>query len=134
MRKQMAVLSLVMAGLMAACAPLQPTDGTRTEPRQQLRVDADVLYTMSVTELVHTRIEQASGDSLLKIQFAIKARDTSDFEWQVTWFNADGIVVPSIAAGYRRAHVVRGQVRYFSAIAPSTDVVDFQLHLREKRE
>lgn len=134
MRKQLALMCLVMAGLLAACAPIQPVDGTRTEPREQLKVDADVLYTLTVTELVHTRIKQASGDSLLQIQFAVEAHDDSDLEWNVTWFNADGMVVPSIAEGYRRAHILRGQTRYFTATAPSTRAVDFQLHLREKSE
>ncbi|HEA51742.1 hypothetical protein LCGC14_1525070 [marine sediment metagenome] len=127
--------SVLLAGMLvlglAGCAS-QPETSSVID-RAELKVDPEVIYTMDVTELLKTRLEQPGGDSLLQVQFAVEARSDTELAWNVTWFDASGIMVKSVGEGYRKATLLTGQTRYFNATAPSTRVTTFQLHLREPK-
>jgi uncharacterized protein YcfL len=116
---------------MAGCAS-QPTPNALLE-RQELKVDPEVIYTMTVTELLEERISQPGGESLLQIQFAVEARSDAELAWKVTWFDANGLMVKGVGEAYRKASVLTGQTRYFKATAPNARVTSYQLHLREPK-
>ena len=121
---------LIFLGLaLAACAQTPTTDTPQT--RETLLVDPEVQFSMEVTELLETQLPQADGSSLLQIQFAVKATSKAPMAWKVTWFDAQGQTVKGVGESYRNVSVLPGQTRYFSATAPHTDVVSYQIHLRE---
>jgi uncharacterized protein YcfL len=122
--------SLLILALVGCASP--PVTNAPAE-RQALKVDPEVSYATDVTELVETRLEQPDGSSLLQVQFALEARSDSELAWKITWFDASGMVVNSVGEGYRKATLLRGQTRYFTATAPDTSVASYQLHLREPR-
>jgi uncharacterized protein YcfL len=86
---------------------------------------------MEVTELIEKQLAQPDGGSLLHIQFAVKATSRAQMAWKVTWFDTEGQTVKGVGESYRNVSVLPGQTRYFSATAPHTDVVSYQIHLRE---
>ncbi|PPI80542.1 DUF1425 domain-containing protein [Marinobacter flavimaris] len=116
---------------MAGCAS-QPEANALIE-RQELKVDPEVIYTMTVTELLEERLPQPGGESLLQIQFAVEARSDAELAWKVTWFDASGLVVKGVGDAYRKASVLTGQTRYFKAAAPHARATSYQLHLREPK-
>jgi uncharacterized protein YcfL len=116
---------------MAGCAA-QPEANALIE-RQELKVDPEVIYTMTVTELLEERLPQPGGESLLQIQFAVEARSDAELAWKVTWFDASGLVVKGVGDAYRKASVLTGQTRYFKATAPHARATSYQLHLREPK-
>lgn len=122
-----ALLSLVL--VLAGCAS-QPATSPMIE-RQELKVDPEVIYTMTVTELFEERLAQPGGDSLLQIQFAVEAHSDARLAWKATWFDGNGMVVKGVGEGYRQASLLTGQTRYFKATAPHSRVTSYQLHLRE---
>ena len=128
--------SVLLAGVLvfglAGCA-LQPDVSSTMIDRQELKVDPEVIYTTDVTELFQKRVTQPGGDSLLHVQFAVEARSDTELAWKVTWFDDSGMVVKSVGEGYRKATLLTGQARYFSATAPHSRVTSFQLHLREPK-
>jgi|TARA_R110001592_G_scaffold46409_11_gene147708 uncharacterized protein YcfL len=128
--------SVLLAGVLvfglASCA-LQPEVSSTMIDRQELKVDPEVIYTTDVTELFQQRVTQPGGDSLLQVQFAVEARSDTELMWKVTWFDDSGMVVKSVGEGYRKATLLTGQARYFSATAPHSRVTSFQLHLREPK-
>ncbi|WP_404364572.1 YcfL family protein [Marinobacter sp.] len=128
MSARLTILFLLTLALIA-CAQTPPADSP--QEREQLQVDPEVQFSMRVTELFEERLQQASGDSLLQIQFAVKASSGARMAWKVTWFDADGRKIDSVGESYREASLLAGQTRYFTATAPHPDVVDYQLHLRE---
>ncbi|AXS81847.1 MULTISPECIES: YcfL family protein [Marinobacter] len=128
---QLAVLILVTS-LLGACAPIQPE--REVVQRDDLRVDPEIGGFVTVTELLEKRIDMPGGGDLLKIQFAVQAYQDTLMEWAVTWFDAEGMVVPGVGEGYRPARVLPNQTRFFTATAPHEKVVSYQLHLREDRE
>lgn len=121
------LLILALAGCASPPATNAPAE------RETLKVDPEVSYSTDVTELVKTHLEQPDGSSLLQVQFALEARSDSELVWKVVWFDASGMVVNSVGEGYRKATLLRGQTRYFTATAPDADVTSYQLHLREPR-
>jgi uncharacterized protein YcfL len=121
---------LIFLGLaLAACAQTPTTDTPQT--RETLLVDPEVQFSMEVTEVLEKQLPQADGSSLLQIQFAVKATSKAPMAWKVTWFDAEGRTVKGVSESYRNVSVLPGQTRYFSATAPHSDVVAYQLHLRE---
>lgn len=128
---QLAVL-LVVISLLVACAPMQPE--REVVQRDDLRVDPEIRAFLMVTELLEKRIDTTGGGDLLKIQFSVQAYQDTLMEWAVTWFDAEGMVVPGVGEGYRPARILPNQTRFFTAIAPHEKVVSYQLHLREDRE
>jgi|AntRauTorcE11897_2_1112592.scaffolds.fasta_scaffold07665_2 hypothetical protein len=128
---QLAVL-LVVISLLGACASTQPE--REVMERDDLRVDPEISAFLAVTELLEKRIDMPSGGDLLKIQFSVQAYQDTLMEWAVTWFDAEGMVVPGVGEGYRPARVLPNQNRFFTATAPHEKVVSYQLHLREDRE
>lgn len=128
---QLTVLILI-TGLLGACAPIQPE--REVGARDDLRVDPDVQGFITVTELLEQRADMPGGGDLLKIQFAVQAYQDTLMEWAVTWFDAQGMVVPGVGEGYRPARLLPNQTRFFTATAPHQKVVSYQLHLREDRE
>jgi len=128
--KILLLASLLVLGL-AGCAS-QPETRSLSD-RQNLKVDPEVVYTMAVTELFEERLAQPDGNSLLHVQFAVEARSDAELAWKVTWFDDSGMVVKSVGEGYRKATLLTGQVRYFSATAPHARVTSYQLHLREPK-
>ncbi|MDX1756093.1 MAG: hypothetical protein R3175_08555 [Marinobacter sp.] len=125
------LITVALACLVIACAPLQPE--REYVQRDDLKVDPEVRHSLSVTELLQSRLEQPGGGSLLQIQFSVEAFEDTDMEWAVTWFDEAGMVVPGVGEGYREVRILRNQVRFFMATAPHERVVSFQLHLREDR-
>ena len=128
--KTLLLASLLVFGL-AGCAS-QPETHSMSE-RQNLRVDPEVSYAMTVTELFDQRLVQPGGDSLLQVQFAVEARSDAELAWTVIWFDDNGMVVKSVGEGYRKATLLTGQVRYFDATAPHARATSYQLHLREPK-
>ncbi|SOB78051.1 Protein of unknown function [Marinobacter sp. LV10R510-11A] len=122
--------SLVLS--LAGCATPPETSSSLID-RQELKVDPDIIYALDVTELFQERMEQPGDGSLLQVQFAVEARSDADMAWKVTWFDANGMVVKGVGKGYRKATLLTGQTRYFSATAPHERVESFQLHLREPK-
>ena len=122
--------SLVLS--LAGCATPPETSSSLID-RQELKVDPDIIYAAEVTELFQAREDQPGGGSLLQVQFAVEARSDADMAWKVTWFDANGMVVKGVGEGYRKATLLTGQTRYFSATAPHERVTSFQLHLREPK-
>jgi uncharacterized protein YcfL len=122
--------ALLMVGLMTLGCATQPATNSSME-REELKVDPDVLYSMTVTELFEKRLTQPGGKSLLQVQFAANAHADAQLDWKVTWFDAQGMQVKGVAESYRRASLLTGQTRYFTATAPHSRVSDYQLHLRE---
>lgn len=133
MRKMVFMLTMALAGtLIAACAPVQPKRDY--VPRDDLKVDPEIRQSLVVHDLLSQRVELADGDTLLRIQFSVEAYQDTDLEWAVTWFDDAGMVVPGVGEGYKTAHVLRNQTRFFTATAPQARAVSYQLHLREDRE
>lgn len=130
-RSILMVTVIAVAGAVAACSPMQPE--REYVQRDDLKVDPEVRQFLVVRELLQARIEQPGGGSLLQIQFSVEAYDDADLEWAVTWFDDAGMRVPSVGEGYQPAHVLMGQTRFFTAIAPHERVTSYQLHLREDR-
>ncbi|PHQ27249.1 hypothetical protein CLH62_06660 [Marinobacter guineae] len=118
-----------LALLLAGCAS-QPATNPLAE-RQELKIDPDVLYTLTVTELYEERLSQPGGSSLLQIQFAVEAHSDAELAWKVTWFDERGMAVKGVGDAYRRASLLMGQNRFFKATAPHPRVTSYQLHLRE---
>lgn len=129
--KTLLFASLLVLGLAGCATP--PETSSSLVDRQELKVDPDIIYAADVTELFQKRVEQPGGGSLLQVQFAVEARSDADMAWKVTWFDANGMVVPGVGEGYRKATLLTGQTRYFTATAPHERVASFQLHLREPR-
>jgi len=124
------IVILLILGLgLAACAQTPVSESP--QEREKLLVDPEVQYSMEVTELIEKQLEQTDGGSLLHIQFAVKATSRAQMAWKVTWFDAQGQTVKGVGESYRNVSVLPGQTRYFSATAPHTDVVSYQIHLRE---
>lgn len=120
---------LSLALVLAGCA--SPPETNALTERQELKVDPEVIYTMTVTELFEERLAQPGGDSLLQVQFAVEARSDARLAWKVTWFDENGMTVKGVGEGYRQASLQTGQARYFKATAPHPRVTSYQLHLRE---
>lgn len=120
---------LTLGVLLSGCAANMEVDAL--SERQKLKVDPEVLYAVTVSELLEDRLPQSNGSSLLQVQFAVEVRSNADLEWKVTWFDANGITVKGVGEGYRKASLITGQTRYFQATAPHTRVASYQLHLRE---
>lgn len=118
-----------LALLVAGCAS-QPATNPLAE-RQELKIDPDVLYSLTVTELFEGRLAQPDGSSLLQVQFAVEAQADAELAWKVTWFDDSGMTVKGVGDAYRRASLLMGQNRYFKATAPHPRVSSYQLHLRE---
>ncbi|MEH6561799.1 MAG: YcfL family protein [Marinobacter sp.] len=129
--KTLLFASLLVLGLAGCATP--PETSSSLVDRQELKVDPDIIYAADVTELFQKRVEQPGGGSLLQVQFAVEARSDADMAWKVTWFDANGMVVQGVGEGYRKATLLTGQTRYFTATAPHERVASFQLHLREPR-
>lgn len=130
-RSFIVVVMLAMVGMLSACAPMAPQ--REYVQRDDLKVDPEVRQFLAVNELLQSRVDQPGGGSLLRIQFSVEAYEDADMEWAVNWFDDDGMKVPSVGEGYRDAHLLRGQTRYFTATAPHERVTSYQLHLREDR-
>lgn len=120
--------------LLAGCASQPPASNAAFIDRPQLQVDPEVNYFVTVAELLEERISQPDGSSLLKVQYAVEARSDGDLAWKVTWFDSNGMQVKGVGEGYRKASLLTGQTRYFSATAPHARVTDYQLHLREPKQ
>lgn len=120
---------LSLALVLGGCAS-QPATNPLAE-RQELNIDPDVLYSLTVTELFEERIPQPDGSSLLQIQFAVEAHSDAELAWKVTWFDDKGMTVKGVGDAYRRASLLMGQNRFFKATAPHPQVTSYQLHLRE---
>ncbi|WP_242634316.1 YcfL family protein [Marinobacter salicampi] len=118
-----------MVLILTGCAS-QPETNPLVE-RQELKVDPEVMYVLTVTEIFEERLAQPGGDSLLQIQFAVQAHTDTPLAWQVTWFDASGMRIKGVGDGYRRQSLLTGQTRYFKATAPHSRVTSYQLHLRE---
>ncbi|MBQ0833065.1 YcfL family protein [Marinobacter sp.] len=129
--KTLLFASLLVLGLAGCATP--PETRSSLVDRPELKVDPDIIYAADVTELFQARVEQPGGGSLLQVQFAVDARSDADMAWKVTWFDANGMVVKGVGEGYRKATLLTGQTRYFTATAPHERVTSFQLHLREPR-
>ncbi|OEY65502.1 YcfL family protein [Marinobacter sp. X15-166B] len=128
--KRLFIASLLsVVAVLVGCAT--PPETSSSAARQQLNVDPDVSYSMTVAELFEERVAQAGGGSLLHIQFAVAAHSDAELAWKVTWFDANGMTVKGVGEAYRRATLLTGQTRYFKAVAPHSRVTDYQLHLRE---
>lgn len=127
--KRIVFASMLALGLVG-CATPPETSSTLVE-RQELKVDPNIVYAAQVTELFQERVSQPGGGSLLQVQFAVDARSDADMAWKVTWFDASGMVVKGVGESYRKATLLTGQTRYFTATAPHERVESFQLHLRE---
>ncbi|SFM36740.1 YcfL family protein [Marinobacter zhejiangensis] len=125
------VAVMALLGGLSACAPMQPE--REYVQRDDLKVDPEVRQFLAVNELLQARIDQPGGGTLLQVQFSVEAYEDADLEWAVTWFDPSGMVVPSVGQGYHSAHLLRGQTRFFTAIAPHERVTSYQLHLREDR-
>lgn len=127
------LVAVITAGtlFMAACVPLEPQ--REYVQRDDLQVDPEIRQSLVVSELLQSRVDLPSGGSLLKIQFSVKGYQDVDMEWKVTWFDADGLVVPGVGEGYNTATVMQNQTRFFTASAPNERAASFQLHLREDR-
>ena len=121
----------MMAAFLVGCATPIATNGIID--REELQVDPEVRYSMSVTELFEDRIQQPDGTSILQVQFAVKAQNDADLAWKISWFDAQGMKVKGVGEGYRTASVLAGQSRYFKATAPHPRVASYQLHLREPK-
>lgn len=130
--KAVLLASLLALGL-AGCA-MQPQTNAQMVERQELRVDPEVSFSTDVTELFSSRLEQADGSSLLQVQFAVEARSNSELAWKITWFDDGGMIVKGVGDSYRKATLLGGQARYFTAIAPNARVTSYQLHLREPQQ
>jgi uncharacterized protein YcfL len=115
--------------VLAGCATPPQTNGV--VEREELKVDPEVLYSMTVTELFEDRIRQPDGTSILQVQFAVEALNNADLTWKISWFDAQGMTVKGVGEAYRKASVLSGQTRYFKATAPHTRAISYQLHLRE---
>lgn len=131
MKTSMKVAMFTLLALLVGCA--SPTQTNGVIDRDELKVDPEVRYSMTVTELFEDRIPQADGSSILQVQFAVEALNDADLMWKVTWFDAQGMQVKGVGEGYRRASVLAGQNRYFTATAPHPRVAAYQLHLREPK-
>ncbi len=127
MKTTIAVLMLVMVG----CAT--PPRDNQLIAREELKVDPEVRYFMTVTELFQDRIRQADGSSILQVQFAAEALNDGELAWKVTWFDEAGMQVKGVGEGYRRATLLAGQNRFFTTTAPHPRVISYQLHLREPK-
>lgn len=125
-----ATLFALMA-VLAGCAT--PPQTNSVVEREELKVDPEVLYSMTVTELFEDRIRQPDGTSILQVQFAVEAFDNAELAWKVSWFDAQGMTVKGVGEGYRKASVLRDQTRYFKATAPHPRAASYQLHLREPK-
>ncbi|MFY3774071.1 YcfL family protein [Marinobacter salsuginis] len=131
MRFGLIAVVLIIGLFMAGCAT-QPEPNALIE-RKELKIDPEVIYTMTVTELLEKRIPQPGGEGLLQIQFAVEARSDAELAWKVTWFDASGLVVKGVGDAYRKASVLAGQTRYFKTTAPHARAISYQLHLREPK-
>lgn len=129
--KMFILISMLILGL-AGCASQPETSGSLID-REELKVDPEVIYTMDVNELFEKRLEQPGGESLLQVQFAVEARSDTELAWKVTWFDESGMVVRGVGEGYKKATLLTGQTRYFSATAPNARATSYQLHLREPK-
>ena len=127
MKSFVAILMLAVVG----CATPPQTNGLIE--REELKVDPEVLNSMTVTELFQESVRQPDGTSILQVQFAVEAYSDADLAWKVNWFDAEGMTVKGVGEGYRRASVLRDQTRYFTATAPHPRVTTYQIHLREPR-
>mgnify|MGYP006403771567 CR=1 FL=1 len=117
--------------LLSGCA--SKLDVNASAERQKLIVEPEILYAVTVSELLEHSLPQANGSSLLQIQFSVEVRSNADLAWRVTWFDANGITVKGVGEGYRKASLITGQTRYFQATAPHPKVTSYQLHLRESQ-
>lgn len=134
MRIQKQIIAFSCALVLAGCAIQSPAETAAVIDREQLQVDPEVNYFVAVTELLSQRIAQPGGETLLQIQYAVEARANADLAWKVTWFDSNGMVVKGVGEGYRKASLLTGQTRYFTATAPHARVTDYQLHLREPQQ
>lgn len=131
MKKIFPVALILLSVLTLGCAAKPETN--HSIERQELKVDPDVLYSMSVTELFEERLVQPGGEGLLQVQFAVEAHAEADVAWKINWFDANGMEVKGVGDAYRKAKVIAGQTRYFQATAPHARVTTYQLHLREPK-
>lgn len=131
MKKILMVCCMAFVLIGSGCAQQPATN--RLAERQELKIDPEVLYGLTVTELFEQRLSQPDGSSLLQIQFAVQAHADSGLAWKVTWFDDRGLIVEGVGDAYRRAKLLMGQSRYFKATAPHPKVTSYQLHLREPK-
>ena len=131
MNRTLKVTFFALMALLVGCAAPTQTDGV--VDREELKVDPEVRYSMTVSELFEERIAQADGSTILQVQFAVDVINDAELAWKVTWFDAEGMQVKGVGEGYRRATVLAGQNRYFTTTAPHPRVVSYQLHLREPK-
>jgi uncharacterized protein YcfL len=134
MKFQKQIIAFSCALVLVGCAIQPPAETAAAIDREQLQVDPEVNYFVAVTELLSQRIAQPGGEALLQIQYAVEARSNGDLAWKVTWFDPNGIVVKGVGESYRKASLLTGQTRYFTATAPHARVTDYQLHLREPQQ
>lgn len=120
-----------LMALMVGCATAPQTSGV--VDRDELNVDPEIRYAITVTELFEEQIRQPDGTSFLQVQFAVAVTNDADMAWKVDWFNSEGMKVKSVGEGYRTASVLAGQNRYFKATAPHPQVVSYQIHIREPK-
>jgi uncharacterized protein YcfL len=125
-----AVVFALMA-LLVGCAA--PTQANGVVDRDELNVDPEVRYAITVTELFQEQIRQPDGTSILQVQFAVEVLNDANLAWKVDWFNSEGMKVKGVGEGYRTASVLAGQNRYFKATAPHPRVVSYQIHIREPK-
>ncbi|SFM98318.1 YcfL family protein [Marinobacter pelagius] len=129
MKVSLISLFLILALVVGGCATKPETNAS--VERQELKVDPEILYALTVSELFEDRLPQADGSSLLQVQFAVDVHSNADLAWKVTWFDDTGMTVKGVGEGYRKATLITGQTRYFRATAPHSRVASYQLHLRE---
>jgi uncharacterized protein YcfL len=128
------IVAFGCALLLTGCASQQPANNAAFIDRPQLQIDPEVNYFAAVSELLEERVSQPDGSSLLKIQYAVEARSDADLAWKIIWFDNNGMQVKGVGEGYRKASLLTGQTRYFTAVAPHARVTDYQLHLREPKQ
>ncbi|WBA18263.1 hypothetical protein [Salinivibrio kushneri] len=126
-------MKLMFTALLASLFLLA---GCASEPninqiqRSELEVDPLLGHKLEVVEIFEERMPQASGESMLRVQFAVRGNSDTRFAWKVNWFNVNDMKVRGVGKGYRRARILSDQTRYFYATAPSAEVKSFQLHIR----
>lgn len=131
MTKFKALVALLLVTVLLGCAQTPPRNALLE--REQLIVDPEVLYGVTVTELFEERVPDDRPGSSLSVQFAVDAHHDFQLAWKVTWFDSAGMKVKGVGESYRKANLLAGQTRHFTAVAPSPRVVTYQLHLREPK-
>lgn len=125
------LLPLLAIGCSTPVNTVEPQNPQATPEIVDSRVE--IFDNSLARRLSLVQVAEAEDNGFLRIQATFRNRQVRprSFAYKFDWIRENGMEVTSPASVWRRSHVEGGQTVSVSALAPTTDVVDFRLSLRE---